>query len=530
MHNAKPHRPGSRYNATQAAVAIDPKHYTFMQFPKESPVQPDDMVQYVDEDGHPVTGKVLADGAFLSDEQIYVRVQFLDCVDAVPADVLLKVFDYAALDTETRIVVQQKTGEIKERMRRAAQDIIDIGARLMEVKDKLGHGHFGKWLSAEFEWDERQAQRMMNVTAAFKNDNLSDLKIGASALYLLAAPSTPEAAREVAIQRAQNGEPVSYSAAKQIVAAAKPAPPAVTRPPGTEPGTEPTATVKVTDQTPRITVTTPVTYSKVEDDYQPDVPEVVVKDEPEAAEPIETDRDFDIGDKVRKYGMPTIGEVWNTSEKLGVYVKFPPANAAWFDPNMLVLVEKFQRKPANPAPEPAKPAPKPAAPYAHHLSGTYEWYTPKPYVDAARMVMAGIDLDPASCEFANQIVKARTFYTLETDGLNNPWHGSVFLNPPYGLDENGDSIVETWVNRLIDEYETGNVREAVLLVNANTERKWFKGLWAYPICFTDHRIQFYNADGQQKQPTQGNAFVYLGKHPMTFAEGFRSFGTIVKRL
>ena len=77
MHNAKPHRPGSRYNATQAAAAIDPKHYTFMQFPKESPVQPDDMVQYVDEDGHPVTGKVLVSWSAENEHAVEISIPTL---------------------------------------------------------------------------------------------------------------------------------------------------------------------------------------------------------------------------------------------------------------------------------------------------------------------------------------------------------------------------------------------------------------------------------------------------------------------
>ncbi len=60
-------------------------------------------------------------------------------------------FDYASLNPETRIVVQQRTSEIKTLIQRAAQDIFDIGQKLVEVKAKLGHGHFRSWLKAEFE-------------------------------------------------------------------------------------------------------------------------------------------------------------------------------------------------------------------------------------------------------------------------------------------------------------------------------------------------------------------------------------------
>ena len=125
-------------------------------------------------------------------------------------------FNYAALNPETRIVVQQRTSEIKTLIQRTAQDIFDIGQKLIEVKAKLGHGHFRSWLKVEFEWSVSTATRFMQVAEQFKYTNLIHLSIAASALYELAAPSTPEAARLEAIERASKGELISYSKAKQI--------------------------------------------------------------------------------------------------------------------------------------------------------------------------------------------------------------------------------------------------------------------------------------------------------------------------
>lgn len=128
----------------------------------------------------------------------------------------LALFDYAALDSETRIVVQQRTTEIKALMKRAASDIIEIGQKLIEVKARLGHGKFGAWLEAEFDWTERTAQRFIVVADRFtKNDNLS--AFAPSALYLLAAPSTPDSAREEALERAEQGEPITHQTAREIV-------------------------------------------------------------------------------------------------------------------------------------------------------------------------------------------------------------------------------------------------------------------------------------------------------------------------
>lgn len=126
-------------------------------------------------------------------------------------------FDYDALDSETRIIVQQRTSEIKSLIRHTAQGIIDIGQKLIEVKQQLGHGNFMKWLKSEFNWSISTATRFMQVGERFKFVNLVNLELAASALYLLAAPSTPPLAREEALERATQGEAVSYIKAKTIV-------------------------------------------------------------------------------------------------------------------------------------------------------------------------------------------------------------------------------------------------------------------------------------------------------------------------
>ena len=127
-------------------------------------------------------------------------------------------FDYSSLDSETSRFVQQQTGEIRALMKRTAQDIIEIGQKLKEVKQLLGHGRFGDWLEAEFAWTERTARRFMNVASQFgsQSHSLSDLDVAPTALYLLAAPSTPVPAREEALSRANAGESITYTAAKEL--------------------------------------------------------------------------------------------------------------------------------------------------------------------------------------------------------------------------------------------------------------------------------------------------------------------------
>ncbi len=63
-------------------------------------------------------------------------------------------------------------------------------------------------------------------------------------------------------------------------------------------------------------------------------------------------------------------------------------------------------------------------------SESNEWWTPEPYIEAARSVLGGIDLDPASCAQANETVQAARYCGVADDGLKQEWKGRVWLNPP----------------------------------------------------------------------------------------------------
>jgi hypothetical protein len=130
---------------------------------------------------------------------------------------LAKKFNYADLDTQIRMVVQQRTSEIKNLMRRTAQDSVYIGQKLTEVKAQLGYGNFRKWLKAEFEWGIWTATKFMQVADKFRSVNFTHLEIAISALYLLASPSTPEEVRAEVLKRASQGENITYTKAKAII-------------------------------------------------------------------------------------------------------------------------------------------------------------------------------------------------------------------------------------------------------------------------------------------------------------------------
>ena len=153
-----------------------------------------------------------------------------------------------------------------------------------------------------------------------------------------------------------------------------------------------------------------------------------------------------------------------------------------------------------------------------------EWYTPGKYIDSVRAVLGGIDLDPASCEQANRVVKANKIYTLEDSGLDHEWKGRVFINPPY-------SDNKKFAEKLRAEYSSGNVTEAIALLGAHAiETHWFAPYWDYVLCFTGHRIKFNTPDGPTKAGNiNGSVFVHLGKDSHKFADEFSKHGYVVRR-
>jgi hypothetical protein len=153
-----------------------------------------------------------------------------------------------------------------------------------------------------------------------------------------------------------------------------------------------------------------------------------------------------------------------------------------------------------------------------------EWYTPGWVVDAARRVLGGIDLDPASCAMAQEVVQAGVFWSKQQDGCRVEWAGRVWLNPPY-------SAPGPFVEKLIDEYTHGRVSQACVLLNNATETKWFQRLLArFPVCFFNQRMEFWRHDHSGVGARQGQALFYLGPGVGLFCEVFGEFGIVVRRV
>ena len=100
------------------------------------------------------------------------------------------------------------------------------------------------------------------------------------------------------------------------------------------------------------------------------------------------------------------------------------------------------------------------------------------------------------------------------------------MNPPYSKNKD-------FAEHLLQEYESGNVDEAIILVGAHAiETQWFRHYWDYVLCFTGHRIRFNTPDGPAIAGNiAGSVFVYLApaKKQAKFAKEFDKHGYVVTR-
>jgi hypothetical protein len=150
-----------------------------------------------------------------------------------------------------------------------------------------------------------------------------------------------------------------------------------------------------------------------------------------------------------------------------------------------------------------------------------EWYTDAAIMELVRKVMT-IDLDPASCSKAQETVKAKKFYTKERNGLELPWKGRVWLNPPF-------MFLDAFISKLVSHIQDGSVSAAIVLTPNATDMTWFRQLseYALRICFPSGRLKFTLPDGKTQTGKRGNAICYIGPSPDKFKAIFSDIGYVV---
>ncbi|MDY6936931.1 MAG: DNA N-6-adenine-methyltransferase [Cyanobacteriota bacterium] len=128
--------------------------------------------------------------------------------------------------------------------------------------------------------------------------------------------------------------------------------------------------------------------------------------------------------------------------------------------------------------------------HAGNSSGQNSWTTPAWVLDKLYDVFGCFDLDPCSPTATRKTapVKAKIYYTEADDGLSLPWHGHVFVNPPYGR------TLKDWVAKCHHEATTGNTQTIVALIPARTDTAYWHDYIANQaaIVFLRGRLSFGN--------------------------------------
>lgn len=128
---------------------------------------------------------------------------------------------------------------------------------------------------------------------------------------------------------------------------------------------------------------------------------------------------------------------------------------------------------------------------------TDEWMTPRYVFEALGLTF---DLDPAHPPARTNVPALRT---LSFGGLEAPWRGTVWLNPPYG----GRGGLEPWLARFFDH------GDGIALVPDRTSAPWFQAAWkrADLVLFVNRKIKFERLDGTRgEHPGSGSALFAAG--------------------
>jgi hypothetical protein len=99
------------------------------------------------------------------------------------------------------------------------KDVIVIGERLIQAKERIRQhfpGRWLDWLKHGLKFSENTAERYMRLSRLAKSNTVTDLDVPLGALYLLASPRTPPTVVDDIASRAQAGDKITR---KTVVAA-----------------------------------------------------------------------------------------------------------------------------------------------------------------------------------------------------------------------------------------------------------------------------------------------------------------------
>ena len=146
--------------------------------------------------------------------------------------------------------------------------------------------------------------------------------------------------------------------------------------------------------------------------------------------------------------------------------------------------------------------------HAGNSSVDHGWETPPGLLDALARVFARFDLDPCAPRKSRTVVRARTSFTADDDGLSLPWHGTVFVNPPYGR------TLAAWIAKAHHEVSAGRALTVVALLPARPDtRYWHEHIAGQAtVYFLKGRLRFSGSGQSAPFPS---ALAVWGASPET---------------
>lgn len=160
------------------------------------------------------------------------------------------------------------------------------------------------------------------------------------------------------------------------------------------------------------------------------------------------------------------------------------------------------------------------------LIDSNENYTPSDLIDLVHKFYGFPELDPFSCEQANQIIKAQKIFTIQDDGFKQNWRRAktLWLNPPYSA-----GFIEKVVDKLIATLNETEA-EAFLLTNTDNSTAWYKKALnrCDRFCLPSTRLTFpqTGSGGEETESRFSQTLFYFGLQPQRFEEIFEGWGTV----
>jgi hypothetical protein len=135
-------------------------------------------------------------------------------------------FNYQALEAGARETARENATQIRQTLERTAAGIVDVGKRLLRVREALSPEQYKAWLFSEFQWNLQCATTYETIATKF-GDLACIERFHPSALYALARSNIDPRVVKEAIKRAERGDQITRPVVVKLML--KFAPPIETR-------------------------------------------------------------------------------------------------------------------------------------------------------------------------------------------------------------------------------------------------------------------------------------------------------------